>query len=538
MHAIRFLMLVLMINSKTFASADPEIQAFGMLSTQSVIAGDFLLLAFEAKMDNTHSPEKIAYSEIINSKGTPVEQVIFELSQGKGQAILHVPDDLPSGYYLVRAYTKGSQQNHQNLGVFHQWVGIINPQLPPKFQEESISQEVAIGLDQQIEILSEKNKFLPNENIEIKLRFAQKEIFGIASSLEFPAISKPPSLHEASITYPVEISESEWIPEIYGPIVKFKGGNEGSRKPLLISSAGKTNKFFAGNFDEKGEMILDLGKIGMMDFLTIQSSDKESLDQIFLETSFWSAKPIIDQWPEMTLAGDIRSFVQRIHESRQLMEYFLPLPESDYSAVILKPSKSYILEEYNTFDDLWTVFREYVEEVLVRNQSGESVLRIINHNTGKAFQNDPLILLDGLPMLDTDALLKHSPENIREIKVTNHEYVNNGNSFDGVVQLFSKKGDLGEFPVPKDLLLIPFAGVQTFVDYKDWLLTKKESRAPNLRRLLYWDVYPIYKDEEEYSIEFQASEIEGDYVLEVLPKNSTDQNSKIIWKYSINSEVH
>ncbi|WP_146131365.1 hypothetical protein [Mongoliibacter ruber] len=532
-------MVLMLINSKPFASTGPEIQVFGMLSTQNVIAGDFLLLAFEAKMGNTHSPEKIAYTEIVNSKGTAVEQVIFELNQGKGQAILNVSNDLPSGYYLVRAYTKGSRLSHQNFGVFHQWVGIINPQLPPRFQEKIKSQEYTRDKEPQIEIISTKNEFLPNENIEIKLKFNQREIFGITSSLEFPAISKPPSQNKAPITYPNEASESEWIPEIYGPIVKFKGGKEENKNPVLISSSGKTNKFFAGNFDEKGEMILDLGKIGMMDFLTVQSSNKESLDQIFLETSFWSAKPIIDQWPEMTLTGDIRSFVQKIHESRQLMEYFLPLPESDYSAVILKPSKSYILEEYNTFDDLWTVFREYVEEALVRNQGGKSVLRIINHSTGKAFQNGPLILLDGLPILDTDALLKHSPENIREIKVTNYEYLNNGNSFDGVVQLFSQKGDLGEFPVPKDLLLVPFSGVQPFVEYKDWLLVKtEENRTPNLKRLLYWDIHPIQKAGEEYTIEFQASGIEGDYVLEIFPANSSDQSSKTLWRYSIRSEVH
>ncbi|MBW3469310.1 hypothetical protein [Arthrospiribacter ruber] len=517
-HIVRMLIFFSLFFLKAqfdcFGISNPEINSSGFVSSQKVLSGDFVLLHYQATISGEASPERVAYAEVLDDSGMAVLQVMFELKDGKGQAIINLPDILPTGYYLLRAYTRLSKQNFKSSGVFHHWLGVINPEQAPdrdlngKIAQETYQEEGG-GFQ------AEKRVFSPGEFIEIQVPNMRSDNLAIAAALDFRSALSEIDLRDIQIRYEQEVSNTEIVPEIYGPIIKLKGGKADSKEPVLVNTSGKTNKFFASKWDKNGEVTIDLGKVSTMDFLTLQSQEKEALGQVYMETPFWKSKPIVDKWPQMVMTEDMYDVVKRVYIGKQLMDYFHPIPDISPSIVILNPSKSYLLRDYNAFDDLWTVFREYVGEVLVRSQGRKSLLRVINPSTERAFQNDPLILLDGLPILDTDALLRHSPEDIREIRVSNQVFLNHGVAFDGVIQLFSFKGDLGGFPVPKDLLLIPYSGLQPFREFNDWVLEIPTGKVPDKRRILYWDTLVKPQDDQGLSIKFTAPELPGDYVLRV-----------------------
>jgi hypothetical protein len=96
--------------------------------------GDFLTgedIWFTAWCTNASTQEtsllsKIVYVELIDRKGKPVVQSMFDLNNGCGHGTLYLPSNLQSDWYLLRAYTAW-MKNEGPEAFFHQNIRIVNP---------------------------------------------------------------------------------------------------------------------------------------------------------------------------------------------------------------------------------------------------------------------------------------------------------------------------------------------------------------------------------------------------------------------------
>src|SRR5690606_27489568 len=133
--------------------------------------------------------------------------------------------------------------------------------------------------------------------------------------------------------------------------------------------------------------------------------------------------------------------------AREAKEHFYPVTGVPTAAdpPFLNPDRTYLLDDYNRFEDIATTFREYVPEVFVRRRDKKTYFININLPYGNMFKNDPLLLVDAMPVFDSDALSKLDPKGIKKLEVVGRYYFFQQDVFEGVISLTSHKNDFGEF---------------------------------------------------------------------------------------------
>ncbi len=92
------------------------------------IAGElcwFSAYVVDASSNRPVDLSRVLYVEIINGEGKPVQQTTIALNEGRGNGSFMLPASLPSGTYLLRAYTAG-MQNEDADKFFRQTITIAN----------------------------------------------------------------------------------------------------------------------------------------------------------------------------------------------------------------------------------------------------------------------------------------------------------------------------------------------------------------------------------------------------------------------------
>jgi len=147
----------------------------------------------------------------------------------------------------------------------------------------------------------------------------------------------------------------------------------------------------------------------------------------------------------------------------------------------------YELDDYQRFETLGLTLKEYVGEVVLRNRRGKTEFRV--RNVGGVTKENPLVLLDGVPIFDIDALSNWDPKDIKRIEVSNRYYKLGSKEVQGIINMYSFHGDMAKFPLGDQALVLDYPRPQpllkiNFPEYSG----VKEDRRPDFRSLLYWTI--------------------------------------------------
>ncbi len=63
------------------------------------------------------------------------------------------------------------------------------------------------------------------------------------------------------------------------------------------------------------------------------------------------------------------------------------------------------------------VMREYITDVAVRKRQGKFHFNVVNVPFHVSFDDDPLVLLDGVPVFDIDKIVAYDPLKVKKIEV-------------------------------------------------------------------------------------------------------------------------
>ena len=74
---------------------------------------------YQTSSANASAASQIVYADLIDPQQNTVLQTQWKLKDGRAEACLELPEDLPAGHYQLRAYTRW-MQNVAPEGFFHQ----------------------------------------------------------------------------------------------------------------------------------------------------------------------------------------------------------------------------------------------------------------------------------------------------------------------------------------------------------------------------------------------------------------------------------
>jgi hypothetical protein len=162
------------------------------------------------------------------------------------------------------------------------------------------------------------------------------------------------------------------------------------------------------------------------------------------------------------------------------------------------------------------VLREYVREVNVVNYNGSFHLHVMNGINRSPFQTDPLILLDGVAMLDINKFMEYDPMKIKSIDVVTKKYFLGNLSYYGIIDCKTYHGDMSGYALDPRSVVIDFDGLQQqreFYSPSYETMQQYAGRLPDFRTTLYWN--PSLKTGNTGSEElvFFSSDVAGRYVV-------------------------
>lgn len=511
---ILFALLIVYIPRIVFAQAPVNEIVSAHISKSIVVTGESIWFSVLATGADKKVYSKIGYVELIDKNGQAVAQTIIDLEVGSAEGYLEIPKQLNSDHYLFRFYTRISPFG-ENTGVFNQFITVINPSKPPKKQNlKSINDEN--GFKKSVLAEMGKSKQIKS-NTEVTLPIPQSIIakpFSISVSLKNPYLPESFQGYIDGRIYKKSTNTENLIPEPFGHIIWAKNLNPeiDTTETFFLSAHGSQSTLISAKPNENGDLFFELGALKDYDFFIIQSSNIEKQLNLTPKAPFFEFEFADDfAFPDLVIEEKDKPFLKDLITSSQINSYFYDVIAMEFNPVVagFLADRTYYLADYNRFENIATTLKEYVPEVWVRKQEKKTLFKVLNNPLNSVFSENPLIMIDAMPVFDADALAEFDPKNIQRLDVLTREFILNDDKFSGVISFSSFENDFGGFELPEHALYFNYTEIQKprKLPSPHFNNNLKEPNFPDFRSTLYWKFDPISADK----LLFYTSEIKGEY---------------------------
>jgi hypothetical protein len=288
-----------------------------------------------------------------------------------------------------------------------------------------------------------------------------------------------------------------------------------------LSFPGTCPQFFTAQTDVSGNFeFLVKNPLGRREAV-IQNARNPELYTVSLHTPF-SMEYSSRKTSSLQLTGEVKNVVLMNAIHSQAKNYFSKelntevMASTDSSLFYGTPDKSYSLDDYQRFPTMEDVMREYVPEVTVMTRGKRSSLYVLNRKQEEFFGEDPLVLVDGIPITSTHRVVVMPASNVKTLDIISQRYRLGPASFGGIVSLKTSNGRLGGLEPEPGAYVFDFDGLDVAREFYSPVhntSTQQKNRVPDFRNVLYWlpNLKTSSKNAEELS--FFTSDEPGSFII-------------------------
>lgn len=315
---------------------------------------------------------------------------------------------------------------------------------------------------------------------------------------------------------------SEWLPELRDVGIRGTIVEKGTKNPLnnimvYASVIGDKNQFHVFKTDIDGVFYFSLSHLLKKQniFITTRPIDTVQVE-ILINNDFSTRYPTTTFIPmdfvnnEKQLFEEInfnhqvnKSFNYKIDEIGVNQLYsFVPVEDHEFSVELKEFIKIPVMSE---------IFNEIVPLVSSRKTGGTYHLNVYDKKYSVLYQ-DPLVLVDGVPVFDINEVMKISPENVDKINVNTTKYYIGDYTLNGLIRLYTKTKNFAGISFPVESVFLDYQTItpESYPVFPDYGKGLKSSRIPDFRNLLFWDA-KLKLTESMNTISFYTSDAYGDY---------------------------
>ena len=290
-----------------------------------------------------------------------------------------------------------------------------------------------------------------------------------------------------------------FAPELHGQLVRGRvldrrTGAPVPGLPVYLAAPSRRIQPHAAISQANGNLLFEVPDwYGPQQLVMQTDTQRDSLYRLEILSPFSGryaagvARPLTlaERWAASLLRRHVQAGVQQQYAARPV-RYLAPAADS--GAFYGKPTERYLLDEYTRFATLEDILREYVPGILVRHRKDGFHLLVPDNNRRDVMEN-PLVLLDGVPIFDTNRVMAFDPLKLKRLDVVMSRYLSGPLTYNGIVSLSTYKGDLAGFPLNPHALLHAYEGVQGEREFyaPRYDPPAAPSRLPDFRNLLYWN---------------------------------------------------
>ncbi|MFM9076415.1 MAG: hypothetical protein ACKORJ_12750 [Bacteroidota bacterium] len=342
-----------------------------------------------------------------------------------------------------------------------------------------------------------------------------------------------------------------YLPEINGHLIQGTLLDADDKavagKTVFMSSPSKIIRLFTAQSDAEGKVRFDISARDLGNKVIIQPDlARDSLLRLRMDDPF---STMSSQWkprPAMTYGTMAAGLVERnvamqvqdvFHEDETYFNY--PAGVLDSIPFYGKATESYDLDDYVRFPEMEEIMREFVKGVWVRKKRDRFRLVVTDGLRNIAFSENPLTLLDGVPIPDINRLFSVDAVKIDKIEVLSRKYFLGPLKCSGIVSLSSYAGDLaGMQPDPRSVV-IDYAALEKqrqFHTTQYATVQSRESRIPDRRHLVLFNPEFRAAKGERAVLEFFTSDVEGRFQVVVEGLSETGQPVHGVTTFSVSRD--
>ncbi|RFP66247.1 hypothetical protein D0N36_04300 [Hymenobacter lapidiphilus] len=328
-------------------------------------------------------------------------------------------------------------------------------------------------------------------------------------------------------------------PELYGPVVQARLTRAGTDEPrsgltTYFSSPSRVVRLYTDYSDANGMLRFEPGNLYGPQTVMLQTDPRQdSTVRITVSDPYSEQFAALPVESTFSLAARFRPDYARRHLQAQVQTVFAGRKYDRYRVMPTdsvpfygRPDASYPLDTYTRFKVMEEVLREYVPGVIVRIRNDGFHLLVVDNPNKSAFQENPMMLLDGVPVFNVNRVMAMNPLKIQRLDVITSRYFQGETAYDGLVSLRTYKGNLEGFQLDPRVLIQEYEGLQEqreFYAPRYDTPEQQRSRRPDMRELLYWNpaVTVAGPGAAPQPLEFFTGDQPGRYLIEVQGLDAT-----------------
>lgn len=313
----------------------------------------------------------------------------------------------------------------------------------------------------------------------------------------------------------------EFLPEVSDAGISGILINRRSRTPIsevlvYCSVLDESNQLHLYKTDKNGRFHFTLNHLsGSPHNVFISPACSDSVD-ILINSDFDVRYPQAAGIIPFIMDTSCKRLLNNLYRNSQLNSIFLrhgeKKGESKLYHPLQKPDRVHKirLTDYVEMPVMQEVFSEIVPFVAIKQKNDDYHLQLFDERLNSTL-DDPLTLVDGIPVFDLDQILAISPEVVKEIALTNRMIHLGEYTMNGIVDIATNTDNFGGIRLPSSSRFIEFHGVdEEFYPLFPRHHADITDPFPDFRTLLYWN--PRVKGNQ---VIFSAGDDTGEYLVTV-----------------------
>lgn len=522
----------------------PQENIFVHYNTSLLFSGDYLyykIYNINSQTKKLSKLSKIAYIELVGKNKQTVFKHKIKLTSGVGTGDFFIPASIPSGNYKLIAYT----QWMRNLGddyYFQADACIINPFLEnqeaitSKFSDSIANSAYSINKINNtfVEFKLDSKTFSKREKVVLQIN-AIKDAYALIGNysisvrkIDSISIPQRPNSNNYKANYSKPQLKSNkkliYLPELRGELLSGTVVEESTAKKVpfknvSLSISGKDPIFKSSVTNDSGVFyfILDEPYEALNADLHIVDDNPEkykiTLNQntpLNYDTLEFNNFKISSEMKTLILDRSINNQIENAYSMVKQHKIQTERPAMPFYS---GQGMLYNLDDFTRFKTVKETVVEIVNDVWIEKRNGENHFKVnIDQPTIKSLS--PLIIVDGLIVLNNNDLINYDSRKIKKIHVVNNRYRYGGNIFEGVLSVETINGDFKNIISKKYNQNIDLVKPQSSKEYFNQNYNNKESlkHIPDYRSQLFWE--PNFKlNKKQSNITFYTSDYVGNYEI-------------------------
>src|SRR5450432_141879 len=312
---------------------------------------------------------------------------------------------------------------------------------------------------------------------------------------------------------------------ILGKMVNNKTGASVPHEDAYLSVPSTRAQYRPTTSDGNGLVKFEVTGFYGTQELVVQTNPKEdTFSHIEITNPFiqkYSANilpdfPIPPKTSPTLLDQSIHEQVRHIYDGIRLNQIVMQYVDTNPFYAV--PDEKYLLDDYTRFQSMEEVLREYVHSLNVVRRKDKFQLYLFDNPFQKPFEDEPLILIDGVPFFYANDLFHQDPLKIRRLDLINRQYAIGDQTYSGIINLTTYRGDLDGIVIDPRAVVLDYPGIpgeRLFFEQQYETELQINSRMPDYRTLLYWTPQIKSGADGKNQLSFYTSDLPGKYALVV-----------------------